>query len=252
MIRWVGEATPAVGGIARATGSNGICEATTSVDAAPAVAACHRDRSHPGLHLSPQLFALLRRFVARRVNSADDAADIVQETLTLACEEIGKRRVENLPRWLFTVANHLIIDHYRSQRRFTFMALRPGIVDAEPALQTRPDLAVAVAECHERLGVLLHRIARLDWMEHQVAVLMADVYGYRDTHSAAALHMSVPCFKLMLHGARVHLRQIADDGYCSKCALAPVCGLRRMGVVCGLRERELFAVRGTLLEGLKH
>jgi DNA-directed RNA polymerase specialized sigma24 family protein len=248
MIRSIGEATPHDRGIAHAHRVSIVAE-TEAPNAAIQVVRAGRVRRQ--MSLSPEIGSALRRFVARRVKNDDDAADIVQEAVLLACEELTTRRIDNPSRWLFTVARHLIVDHYRSQGRFSFTPLRSTVVDAEPALQTRPDLALSIAQCHEELGLLLHRIVHLTWLEHQVALLMSDVYGYGDKHSAAELRMSLPCFKLMLHGARLRLRQISRTPRCAKCAIPPLLGLRHLGVTCGLPEPQLFAVRGSLLEGLK-
>jgi DNA-directed RNA polymerase specialized sigma24 family protein len=202
------------------------------------------------LELSRGLAAELSRFVARRLSNPDDAADIVQQTALLACAASGEGRIDDLPRWLFTVAHHLVVDHYRAQRRYRFTGLAPALVEEEAALQTRPDLALAVVECHEMLGTLLDRIARLAWVEHQVAILMSDVYGYGDKYSSAELRMSVPCFKLLLHGARSCLGAISGTVRCLGCPLASVCRLQRLGVTCGLPSPELLAVQARLLEGL--
>jgi DNA-directed RNA polymerase specialized sigma24 family protein len=181
------------------------------------------------------------------VANADDAADIVQQTALLACTELRAGGIDNLPRWLFTVARHLIVDQYRTLKRFQYSRLATTMAETEPTLQTRPDLALVVAEYHQRLAVLLDRIARLGWLEYQVAVLMSDVYGYCNKSSAAELRMSVPCFKLMLHGARARLRQIATQA--GDYALDP--GHGRLGVTCGLTRSELFTIRAKLLEGLR-
>jgi len=50
-----------------------------------------------------------------------DAADIAQQTLLLACAELSACRGENLSPWLFAIARHLIVDHYRAQNRFRFV-----------------------------------------------------------------------------------------------------------------------------------
>jgi len=246
MIRSIGEAMPQDQGIAHAPRISVVAKTQTgnAVSGIHVVRVVDRQR----VSVSPEIVSSLRRFVARRVKNADDAADISQQAMLLAYEERSTCDIESLSSWLFTVARHLIVDHFRSQNRFRFMVLRSAVVDAEPALQTRPDLALVIAQCHEELGFLLHRIVRLTWLEHQVAVLMSDVYGYGDKHSATELRMSVPCFKLMLHGARLSLRHISHR---SGSGIAPVCALRRLGVTCGLPEPQLFAVRGMLLEGLR-
>jgi DNA-directed RNA polymerase specialized sigma24 family protein len=205
----------------------------------------------PRLLLSAAAAAELSRFVARRVDNVDDAADITQQTVLLACAELRSSRVENLTRWLHTIAHNLIVDHYRAQSRFRFTGLRSELAEVEPALQTRPDLPLAIVESRERLNVLLNCVTRLVWLEHQVAVLLSDIYGYADKHSAAQMQMTVSCFKLMLHGARGQLHDLEERALSGMGELPPVRLRPRLGVSCGVGAPELFAIRGKLLEGLK-
>ncbi len=228
------------------------------------------------LELSAGIAAELHRFVARFVANLADAADIAQQTLLLACAELSTCRGENLSPWLFAIARHLIVDHYRAQNRFRFVEVVAALEEAEPALQTPADAVLAAGECRERLRSLLDFITRGVCLEHQVAVLLADVYGHRDKHSAAVLRMSVPCFKLLLHGARARLREIVGgsrmpvsktssaacdesaNGHGSKKAERGNGGLpslhpayRRLGVTCRLGAPEFLALREKLLEDLK-
>jgi DNA-directed RNA polymerase specialized sigma24 family protein len=163
----------------------------------------------PGL---PTAAAEPSRFVARRVDHPEDAADITQQTLLLACAEFqkGDGRIDNLSRWLRTIAHHLIVDHYRARNRARLTEVGNGWVDPEPALQTRADMPLAIAECRQQLNMFLDRVTRLVWLEHQVAVLMSDVYGYADKHSAAQLRMTLPSFKMLLHQARASLREVTE------------------------------------------
>jgi RNA polymerase sigma-70 factor (ECF subfamily) len=168
--------------------------------------------------------------VARRVANAADAEDIAQQTLLQACAKLRTCRGESHRAWLFTIARHLVVDHYRAKSRVRFVEAA-ALAETEPALQTRPDVVLTASECRERLACLARCVTRRLRLEQQVAVLLADVHGHRDKDSAAALHMSVPCFKLLLHGARAR-----PPG---------------MGVTCRLGAAKLLALRAELQEGLK-
>jgi DNA-directed RNA polymerase specialized sigma24 family protein len=192
----------------------------------------------------------LSRIVARSVSNPDDAADIVQQTALLACAASSVAPISNLPHWLLTVAHHQIVDYYKAQNRFRFAGLASRLVDIEPALQSRPDLALAIVESRQSLGLLLARIGRLSWLEHQVALLLSDLHGHSDRHSAAQMRMSLPCFKLLLHRARGCLDAISGTARCLACPMLSVCSLPRLGVTCGLAPPQLFTVRAKLLQGL--
>jgi RNA polymerase sigma-70 factor (ECF subfamily) len=156
----------------------------------------------------------VHRFVARRVANPVDAADIAQQTLLVACAKLDTCRGDSVLPWLFTIARHQIVDHYRVTKRVRFVEAA-ALAEIEPALQTQPDVVQVAYECRQKLGTWLSCITRRLRLEEQVAVLLADVYGHCDKDSAELLEMSVPSFKLLLHAARARLREIAGG----KCAL---------------------------------
>lgn len=211
-----------------------------------------KDERHP-FDPSPTVVAELHHFVARRVGNFADAADIAQQTLLVACAEIGTFHGGNLSRWLLTIARHLIVDHYRAENRFQFEEVA-ALQERESALRIPLDSVLAVAECRERLRLLLECITQRIYLEQQVALLLADVCGYCDKYSAAVLRMSLPCFKLLLHGARARLRQMADsDGQVERSSGWPHGArlTRALGVTCRLATSELLVLREKLLRDLK-
>jgi RNA polymerase sigma-70 factor (ECF subfamily) len=236
--------------------------------ARPAVGASYASR----LELSADDAADVHRFVGRRVANLADAADIAQQTLLLAFSKRGSCRGENLSGWLFTIARNLIVDHYRTQNRFQFEEVE-ALAETEPALQTASDAVLLLCQRRERLRGWLDCITDQLRLEEQVAVLLADVYGHRDKDSAAVLRMSVPCFKLLLHGARARLHEIAGgDRTRAKKASATVCDEPANGhggknakpgnggppsgpptyraVIGRLSAPELVALRAEMLEAL--
>ncbi|MBI5383947.1 MAG: RNA polymerase sigma factor [Verrucomicrobia bacterium] len=156
----------------------------------------------------------LHGFVARRMANPDDAADIAQQTLLIAFTKRGTFRGGNFRAWLFTIARHLIVDHYRTRNRVQFVEVEEAAqTETEPTLRTSREEVPEVCENRDRLRCYLCITHRLHPAE-QVAVLLADVHGHRDRDSAAMLEVSVPTFKLLLHQARARLKQIAG-GCCS-------------------------------------
>jgi RNA polymerase sigma factor (sigma-70 family) len=210
----------------------------------------HRiERASPDLH----------RFVSQRVANRADAADISQEALLIACAKLATFRGDNLHAWLYAIARNLIIDYYRSQGRFTFVTVSPAEGEVEPALQIPHDAVLAECEFRQRLSSWLERCAQSLDLDEQVAVLQSHVYEYRDKDSAAMLRMTVPSFKLLLHGARARLKQIGSAGL-----IAPRKSSRggnlpsppgqtryRLGVNCRLGASELDALRRKLIDGLR-
>jgi RNA polymerase sigma-70 factor (ECF subfamily) len=201
----------------------------------------------------------VHRFVSQRVANRADAADLSQEALLIACAKLATFRGDNLNAWLFAIARNLIIDYYRSQGRFTFVTVSPSEGETEPALQIPRDAVLGECDFRQRLTSWLDCCAESLDLEQQVAVLQSDVYDYRDKDSAAMLRMSVPSFKLLLHGARARLKEIGRANLLQPRntsrggALPSPPGQRRyrLGVTSHLAASELAALRRKLVDGLK-
>jgi DNA-directed RNA polymerase specialized sigma24 family protein len=198
-------------------------------------------RRRPAPEISADDVASLHAFVLRLVPEPADAADIAQQALLLACSDHGGSRIANVDAWLRCIARHLIIDHFRAGNRYTSVELRDALADSEPILRTRADLPVAIRECRERIRSLLDDATGQLCLVHQIALLLSDVYGHCDKHSATLLRMSVPCYKLVLHRARSALRT-------SRPGRTHPAGW--LGVTCYLSTAQLVALRRELLEGL--
>src|SRR5438105_1332003 len=197
-------------------------------------------RRRPGPELAADEVASLHAFVLRLVQEPADAADIAQQALLLACSDHGGSRIGNVDAWLRCIARHLIIDHFRTRNRYISVELRDALADSEPVLRTRADLPVAIRECRERIRSLLDDATGQLCLVHQIALLLSDVYGHCYKHSATLLKMSVPCYKLVLHRARLALRASRPG---------PTHPAGWLGVTCHLSTVQLVALRRELLEG---
>jgi DNA-directed RNA polymerase specialized sigma24 family protein len=216
-----------------------------SAPARTAPRAAHRSirptsKRRPDCELSADLVASLHAFVLRLVPDAADAADIAQQALLLACSDNGGSRIANVEAWLRCIARHLITDHFRARNRYSSVELGDALADSESVLRTRADLPVAIRECRERIRSLFDDATGQLCLVHQIALLLADVYGHCDKHSATLLRMSVPCYKLVLHRARLALRASRPG---------PTHPAGWLGVTCSLSTAQLVALRRELLEG---
>jgi len=216
-----------------------------SAPARTAPRAAHRSmrstsKRRPACELSADLVASLHAFVLRLVPDPADAADIAQQTLLLAWSDHGGSRIAKVDAWLRCIARHLVTDHFRARNRYSSVELRDALADSEPVLRTRADLPVVIRECRERLCSLLDETTGQLCLVHQIALLLADVYGHCDKHSATLLRMSVPCYKLVLHRARSALRASRPG---------PAHPAGWLGVTCHLSTTQLVALRRELLEG---
>jgi RNA polymerase sigma-70 factor (ECF subfamily) len=152
----------------------------------------------------------VHRFVAQRIANKADAEDIAQQVLLQALANLSTFRGKNFRAWLFTISRHLIIDFYRARGRAQFVEVgEEALREAEPSLRTRHDAVHTRCDCRAWLGQWVECITQQLRLEEQVAVLLADVHGYSDRASAGKLSMTVPSFKLLLHGARARLNKVS-------------------------------------------
>lgn len=100
----------------------------------------------------------LLAFVRRRVSSEADAHDIVQQALMLAFIALpGFRGHSLLSTWVFGIARHVVLDHYRSRPRATVWD--DDAVDTWSALEGTTDPFQQVALI-QRLTIV-HRVLAL-------------------------------------------------------------------------------------------
>jgi len=185
----------------------------------------------------------IHEFVSARIPNCADAADIAQEVLTIACSDADKlaRRKGDA---LFAIAQKAIDDYYLTHDVFEFVridAARPN--HQESALQVPPESVVAGFE------VVTDWLRRCDQAlepSQQVAVLLADNYGYADKESATMLGMTLSSFKMLLHTARYRLQTFQGDAGRTPAAIRRA----RIGVVCHVDWAELRRLRESLVDGL--
>jgi DNA-directed RNA polymerase specialized sigma24 family protein len=190
----------------------------------------------------------VHRFVSRRVANCDDAADISQEVLTIACANVSAFAGELNDECLFAIARGLIVDYDRTRNQIDFVAIDPAVCsERESALRIPPDSVVAACDIRRRVNSWLCRCDQVLEPGQQVAVLLADIYGYADKDSAAMLGMSVSSFKTLLHTSRARLKTFEGRSGGSLAAIRK----SRIGVVCHIDTTRLQQLRDHLVNGLR-
>ena len=122
----------------------------------------------------------LYRYVVRRTGDAEEARDVVQETLLRAWRnpEVLQRPDEGVRAWLFTTARNLVIDDLRSARRKREYAAET-LPDQWCVDQSRADHTQAVLDSWIVADALLALSA-----EHR-AVVVGAYYGGRSVAELA-------------------------------------------------------------------
>lgn len=104
----------------------------------------------------------LRFFAARRVDSADLAEDVAQETLRRVTDALRAGRVREpdaLPGFVFQTAQHVCQQHHRSAEREARSLVRLADADADSASERPDQLSGIIAE--ERCRLVHRALVRL-------------------------------------------------------------------------------------------
>ena len=133
----------------------------------------------------------LRSFIAKRVGNEAEADDIVQDVwLKIQRGLDGLKDRSRLVSWIFQIARHAIIDHYRAPGRVREMPA--GLAEDLEAYQSSSSRQTASEESGrlraELAGCLRPMIDRLSG-EYRQAVVLVDLEGL--THQAAATQLGL-------------------------------------------------------------
>lgn len=100
----------------------------------------------------------IERYLARRVDCTETAADLTQEAFFRLLQHDGRESIENVRAFLFRIASNLAKDHLRKLRRQQTDVVTPEnltrVADQAPSIDRR-------MEDRERLEVLRRAIAEL-------------------------------------------------------------------------------------------
>jgi RNA polymerase sigma-70 factor (ECF subfamily) len=149
-------------------------------------------------HLSP----LLHRFFLVQVTSRRDADDLLQETwLRVHQARHTYRPGEPLLPWLYAIARHIRVDHYRRARRAQ---------SREQQVEVLPEVAASTAGRPDRAPDLDAILAALPENQREV-VTMLKISGMSLEEVARATSSSVGSVKQKAHRAYDKLRGLLTD-----------------------------------------
>jgi RNA polymerase sigma factor (sigma-70 family) len=144
----------------------------------------------------------LRRYLDRRLDSAPVAADLVQDAFVRLAEQ-PKGQVLDLRAYLYSIVRHLLLDHFRQERRRRTFAIAPehmaAIADDAPG----PDRIVAARLDVQRLQAI---VGELPLRTQQVFVLTR-IDGLTYAAAAKALRISESSVQKHLAMAIQHVTQ---------------------------------------------
>ena len=159
-----------------------------------------------------QIHSGLRAFIAKRVANEAEVDDIVQDVwLKIQRGLDGLKDQRRLVSWIYQIARHAIIDHYRARDRQperpvglasdleNFQAAFLPVESSEDSGQLRTELA----------GCLRPMIERLSG-EYRQAVILIDFDGLTQQEAAAQLGLSLSGMKSRVQRGRRQLKEMLE------------------------------------------
>lgn len=156
----------------------------------------------------------LRAFIARRVDSAADADDILQEVFLRVHQHAdGVHRSDRLTSWLFQVTRNAIIDYYRSPARRERPESVIGTEIREWADTATPEAEIDLVEppAHEELARCLRPMMEQLPLHYREALELVDLVGLTQTEAAARRGLSVSGMKSRVQRGRQALKDVLVD-----------------------------------------
>jgi RNA polymerase sigma-70 factor, ECF subfamily len=155
----------------------------------------------------------LRRFIARRVRSPQDAEDILQDVMLRIHRHRGDlEHADRVASWVYRIAANSIADHYRRPARRELASGQATDI-AEPAgaaaatALAEPDSAELRAELADCLAPLTARLPQ----RYREALDVTEFQGMTQTAAARRMGLSVSGMKARVQRGREQLRDLLLD-----------------------------------------
>jgi RNA polymerase sigma factor (sigma-70 family) len=150
----------------------------------------------------------LMRFVRSRVNNEADAADLVQETCSRVVRYRNDPQLDDLRSMMFRIANNLLVDFYRSNRRHHAES-HIGLDDAgQLSASDRPQLEQVAAS--QALAVLKQTILELP-PKCRLVFMLSRFDGLQNQTIANKLDISIKMVEKHIARAMLACRAAVGD-----------------------------------------
>jgi len=140
------------------------------------------------------------RFLLSLCYDHHTAEDLAQETFFRAHLYVENYEGEKVKTWLFTVAHHAFIDHYRKQKRMVIkeQSFFLSLFDKKKA-------PVDTIVVHEEIQEIINMLKDLP-EKHKSAVLLHDFHGLSYNEAAQVMNVPPTHFKVLLFRGRQAIR----------------------------------------------
>jgi RNA polymerase sigma-70 factor (ECF subfamily) len=157
-----------------------------------------------------EVHSSLRSFILKRVNNEAEAEDLLQEVFLRVHRELSQlKEPDKLISWVFQIARHAIIDHYRSSERRR--ELPSGLATDFTAEGKERSFEEENNETKYELANCLRPMVNRLSNEYREAITLVELQGLTHQEAAANLGLSVAGMKSRVQRGRRQLKQMLDD-----------------------------------------
>jgi RNA polymerase sigma-70 factor (ECF subfamily) len=153
-----------------------------------------------------ELEARLRPYVARRVTSASDVDDVVQDVFVRIHRGIGELDdAESFGGWVYGIARRAVVDHVRSRSRH---ALAQNDTTTDDTSTEAADSESGLE--HELSACVALFVSRLS-SPYREAVTLTELQGMTQREAAEMLGIPLSTMKSQVQRGRTHIRRMFDQ-----------------------------------------
>jgi RNA polymerase sigma-70 factor (ECF subfamily) len=165
----------------------------------------------------------IRGYLYRLTACREDAEDLSQVVWVRVFRHLAKFEGRcSFRTWLYTIATSAARDHHRAHQRWPVDAQDRARTLAESGPETAAEFQRVARESEagryemrEHIDFCLTCILKTLPLEEQLAVMLAEIYGFTAAESAGIIGVTVGVFKHRLHDARVTMERVFEQ----RCAL---------------------------------
>lgn len=166
------------------------------------------DKNRMVARLAAQHGTRLRRFLRKRVRSATDIPDLMQEVFLRLLRVSRHETIRSPEAYLMTIARHVAQQHRLEAAPENFTALEDVLADLRACSIADPVLEVTAEECRDELEELLHQMPP----KVQATFLLHRRDGLTIDQVSERLGISRPMAKKYLVKALVQFRKLLQEG----------------------------------------
>ncbi len=175
--------------------------------------------------------ANLKSFIYRLVTNTEDVEDLCQETFIKAYKNIQSfKENSTFKTWLFAIANNLIKDHFKAQKRWSRNAQDNCSQSVKNSIElqhkTMDFYALEKFEIKNHIDYCFTCVMKYLPIERHIAIMLADIYEFKVFEIAQIINKTVGSVKHLLINGRNTMKQVFDEdctlihktGACWKCS----------------------------------